>query len=64
MSLLRRTSDHVNEKLHRAIDQVDALDYSYQKQLEPLQKVRRNVADVLTSENRLQTEARRILGTT
>lgn len=61
MSLLQRLADLIHQKPRRAIDQaenpVEALDYSYQKQLEQLQKVKRNVADVLTSEKRLEIQA-------
>jgi len=38
-----------NKALDRAEDPRETLDYSYQKQLELLQKVRRGVADVATS---------------
>ncbi|MGH7692396.1 MAG: PspA/IM30 family protein [Candidatus Dormibacteria bacterium] len=40
--------------LDRTEDPIDALDRSYQKQLEALQKVRQSVAEVLTSEKRLE----------
>ncbi len=61
MSVLRRMSDVLQQKmskvLDRAEDPAEALDFSYQKQLEALQQVRRNVADVLTSEKRLELQA-------
>src|SRR5437588_1386041 len=61
MSILRRMSDvfqqRVNSAIDRAEDPAQALDLSYQKQLEALQQVRRNVADVLTSEKRLELQA-------
>jgi PspA/IM30 family/Helix-turn-helix domain len=38
-------------------DPRDALDYSYQRQLEALQKVRRGVADVATSRKRVELQA-------
>src|SRR3981189_3392938 len=47
----------VNSALDRAEDPQQALDFSYEKQLEALQQVRRNVADVLTSEKRLELQA-------
>ena len=60
MSILRRMSDvfqgKVNAALNAAEDPNQALDLSYEKQLELLQKVRRNVADVLTSEKRLEIQ--------
>ena len=53
MSILRRMSDLVQGKVNAALDAAEdpnqAVDLSYEKQLERLQQVRRNVADVLTS---------------
>jgi phage shock protein A len=46
----------VNSVLDKAEDPNQALDLSYQKQLEALQQVRRGVADVLTSEKRLELQ--------
>lgn len=43
--------------LDRAEDPGETLDYSYQKQLELLQQVRRGVADVATSRKRLELQA-------
>lgn len=61
MSILRRMSDVFQQKVSAALDQAEdpaqALDLSYQKQLDALQTVRRNVADVLTSEKRLELQA-------
>ncbi|MGH7903989.1 MAG: PspA/IM30 family protein [Candidatus Dormibacteraceae bacterium] len=61
MSLVRRMSDLFGEKmshlLAHAEDPNEALDYAYQKQIESLQQVRRSVADVLTSEKRLELQA-------
>ncbi|MCI2265959.1 PspA/IM30 family protein [Sediminivirga luteola] len=45
-----------NKALDRAEDPNQTLDYSYQKQLELLQKVRRGVADVATSRKRLELQ--------
>nr|WP_240979457.1 PspA/IM30 family protein [Streptomyces sp. HNM0574] len=45
-----------NKALDRAEDPRETLDYSYQKQLELLQKVRRGVADVATSRKRLELQ--------
>lgn len=42
--------------LDRAEDPRETLDYSYEKQLELLQKVRRGVADVATSRKRLELQ--------
>ncbi len=61
MSVLQRMSSVLQQKMNklldRAEDPAEALDYSYQRQLEALQQVRRNVADVLTSEKRLELQA-------
>lgn len=60
MSVFQRMSDvlqqRVNSVLDKAEDPNQALDLSYQKQLEALQQVRRGVADVLTSEKRLELQ--------
>ena len=60
MSVFKRMSDVVQQKLNAVLDRNEdpnqALDFAYQKQLESLQQVRRNVADVLTSEKRLELQ--------
>lgn len=57
----RRLRDLVRMKMGRLLDRVenpvDALDLSYQRQWEALQQVRRGVADVVTSEKRLEIQA-------
>lgn len=45
-----------NKALDRAEDPRETLDYSYEKQLELLQKVRRGVANVATSRKRLELQ--------
>ncbi|KHL09098.1 UNVERIFIED_CONTAM: phage-shock protein [Mumia flava] len=45
-----------NKALDKAEDPRETLDYSYQKQLELLQKVRRGVADVATSRKRVELQ--------
>jgi phage shock protein A len=45
-----------NQALDKAEDPRQTLDYSYEKQLELLQKVRRGVADVATSRKRLELQ--------
>jgi phage shock protein A len=45
-----------NKALDRAEDPRETLDYSYEKQLELLQKVRRGLADVATSRKRLELQ--------
>ncbi len=61
MSIMRRMSDLFQQKANRVLDRaenpIDALDLSYQKQMEALQQVKRSVADVLTSEKRLEIQA-------
>jgi len=61
MSIIKRMSDLMQEKLNRILDRAEdpteALDLSYEKQLEALQKVRRNIADILTAEKRLEIQA-------
>jgi phage shock protein A len=46
--------------LDRAEDPRETLDYSYEKQLEMVQKVRRGVADVATSKKRLELQAAKL----
>ena len=45
-----------SKALDRAEDPRETLDYSYEKQLELLQKVRRGVADVATSRKRIELQ--------
>ncbi len=60
MSIMKRMSLIFRSKANRALDRAEdpreMLDYSYQKQLELLQKVRRGVADVATSRKRLELQ--------
>ncbi len=46
----------VSKLLDRAEDPAETLDYSYQKQLELLQNVKRGIADVVTSKKRIQLQ--------
>jgi phage shock protein A len=46
-----------NKLLNRAEDPAETLDYSYERQLELLQNVRRGVADVVTAKKRLELQA-------
>src|SRR5258707_14768277 len=61
MSVMKRLqlifSAKANKALDKAEDPRETLDYSYQKQLELLQKVRRGVADVATSRKRVELQA-------
>jgi phage shock protein A len=49
-----------NKALDRMEDPRETLDYSYQRQLEMLQKVRRGVADVATSRKRVELQMNQI----
>src|SRR5271154_6994898 len=46
----------VSKLLDRAEDPAETLDYSYQKQLENLQNVKKGIADVVTAKKRLQAQ--------
>jgi len=60
MSIMKRMGlifrSKANKALDRAEDPRETLDYSYTKQLELLQKVRRGVADVATSRKRVELQ--------
>jgi phage shock protein A len=50
----------VSKLLDRAEDPTETLDYSYEKQLELLQNVKRGVADVVTAKHRLQLQSEQL----
>ncbi|HEY9410682.1 MAG TPA: PspA/IM30 family protein [Jiangellaceae bacterium] len=60
MGILQRMSMIFRAKAEKALDRAEdpreTLDYSYKKQLELLQKVRRGVADVATSRKRIEVQ--------
>lgn len=60
MGLLDRMSVVVKSKMSKIMDQIEdpreTLDYSYEKQLELLQNVKRGVAEVTTSKKRLELQ--------
>jgi phage shock protein A len=64
MSLSKRLSlifkAKASKVLDRAEDPRETLDYSYQKQLEMLQKIRRGLADVATSRKRTELQAQQL----
>jgi phage shock protein A len=64
MGLMSRFATIVKAKasklLDRAEDPRETLDYSYEKQLEMLQKVRRGVADVATAKKRLELQTAKL----
>jgi phage shock protein A len=64
MSLMKRMSlifrSKANKALDRAEDPRETLDYSYQRQIEMLSKVRRGVADVATSRKRVELQVNQL----
>jgi phage shock protein A len=46
----------ISKMLDRAEDPAETLDYSYQRQLEQLQNVKKGIADVVTAKKRLQMQ--------
>jgi len=60
MSVMKRVSMMFRAKTNKVLDRMEdpreTLDYSYQTQLELLQKVRRGVADVATSRKRVELQ--------
>jgi phage shock protein A len=50
----------INKMLDKAEDPGETLDYSYQKQLESLQGVKKGIADVVTAKKRLQMQASKL----
>ena len=64
MSLMKRISlifrSKANKALDKAEDPRETLDYSYQRQLELLGKVRRGVADVATSRKRVELQVNQL----
>jgi len=64
MSVMKRLQMIFSAKANKALDSAEdpreTLDYSYQRQLEMLQKVRRGVADVATSRKRLELQMQQI----
>src|SRR3990170_3366348 len=64
MSMAKRISlifrSKANKALDRAEDPRETLDYSYQRQLDLLSKVRRGVADVATSRKRVELQVNQL----
>ncbi|TAJ43268.1 phage shock protein A [Methanofollis fontis] len=65
MGLLNRMETVIRAKMSKIIDKMEdpreTLDYSYEKQLELLQNVKRGVAEVATSKKRLQLQRAKLL---
>src|SRR5437764_2245608 len=59
-----RFSTVVKSKISRLLDKAEdpgeTLDYSYQKQLESLQNVKKGIADVVTAKKRLQMQSKKL----
>src|SRR5213083_2456374 len=64
MGLLSRAGEIIRAKfsalLNRAENPQETLDYSYEKQLESLQNVKRGIADVVTAKKRLQLQTQQL----
>jgi phage shock protein A len=64
MGVMKRVQLVFRAKANKALDRLEdpreTLDYSYQQQLELLQKVRRGVADVATSRKRLELQVNQL----
>jgi phage shock protein A len=64
MGLMSRASAIIRAKisalLNRAENPQETLDYSYERQLESLQNVKRGVADVVTAKKRLQLQTQQL----
>lgn len=64
MGLMSRLSSMLHMKASRALDKAEdpreTLDYSYEKQLEMLRKVKGGVAEVATSRKRLELQAQQL----
>src|SRR5688500_18531180 len=52
----------ISKLLDRAEDPGETLDYSYEKQLQLLQNVKRGIADVVTAKKRLQLQTEKLEG--
>ncbi len=50
----------INKLLDRAEDPGETLEYSYQKQMELLQQVKKGIADVVTAKKRLQLQSQKL----
>ncbi|HZU74931.1 MAG TPA: PspA/IM30 family protein, partial [Acidimicrobiales bacterium] len=64
MGMWQRVSTVFKAKANKALDRVEdpreTLDYSYQRQLEMLQKVKRGLVDVATSRKRLELQGEQL----
>lgn len=64
MGMFSRMSTIVKSKMNRMLDSAEdpreTLDYSYEKQLEMLQNVKRGVVEMVTAKRRIQQQANRV----
>lgn len=64
MGMFSRMSTIVKSKMNRILDSAEdpreTLDYSYEKQLEMLQNVKRGVVEMVTAKRRIQQQANRV----
>ena len=64
MGMISRMSTIVKSKMNRLLDSAEdpreTLDYSYEQQLEMLQKVKRGVVEMVTARRRIQQQADRV----
>ncbi|HHV54974.1 MAG TPA: PspA/IM30 family protein [Firmicutes bacterium] len=64
MGLMSRMTTIFKSRMNKILDRLEdprvTLDYSYEKQLELLQKVRRSLADVLAAKKRLELQKARV----
>src|ERR671932_2013607 len=64
MGLMKRFSTIFKAKASKTLDRYEdpreTLDYSYERQLDLLQKMRRGVADVATSRKRIELQAQQL----
>ncbi len=64
MGMFSRMSTIVKSKMNRLLDSAEdpreTLDYSYEKQLEMLQNVKRGVVEMVTAKRRIQQQANRV----
>jgi phage shock protein A len=62
MSLFSRISTFLRIRAHATLNQLEdpgqVMDYSYSKQLEQLEQLKRSIVDVVTNEKRLETQQR------
>src|SRR5437879_11523678 len=64
MGFFSRLATFFNIRANAALDKVEdpgqVMDYSYGKQLEQLQQLRRSIADVVTNEKRLEMQQKEV----